>query len=501
MHALTVLHHVEVDGVSTLRDQPHHTAIHSTRPIHRAARELDLAASVPAEEVDPDGDIIRPAVVTLPGDAVEVDREATGESGQGVEDGGHVRISIFRRGVHSPLPMIQLYGFSPATSTTKRTLCAFLLLGMVWLCRAFCATIPVMEVPVRYLSLCSGVEAATLAWRGLGWSAAAFSEIDPFPCAVLAHRFPSVPNLGDMTAITDEELSRAGPVDLVVGGTPCQSYSVAGQRGGIDDPRGALALAFGDIATRSGARWVVWENVPGVLTSNRGRDFGLFARSLAERGFHLSYRVLDARGFGVPQQRRRVFVVGHLGDGHGPAAVLSDRPCSGGHHPQGREAWAGDTGTGDDGVAVYGGGNSERLDALPCLLATRGQRNNFATDAFVLNTRQDPITTRGYSQPFGTKDNGHGILALTASTGGADDNDARGGRLIPDGPRIRRLMPIECERAQGMPDDWTRIPWRGKPASECPDSHRYKAIGNSMAVPVMRWIGARIQAWEDGALR
>lgn len=333
---------------------------------------------------------------------------------------------------------------------------------------------------MRFLSVCSGVEAASLAWRPLGWATAAVSEVDPFSCAVLAHRLPSVPNLGDMTAITDEELSRVGPVDLVVGGTPCQSFSVAGQRGGIGDPRGALAIAFGDIATRSGARWIVWENVPGVLTSHQGRDFGLFTRSLAERGYHLAYRVLDARGFGVPQQRRRVFVVGHLGDGHGPAAVLSDHPRGEGHHPQGREAQAHDTEAGDAGLAVYGGGAQDERDDIPCLTTGSGRRYDFDTEAFVLNTRQDPITTRGYAQPFGTKDNGHGVY-------------------VPGGLRVRRLMPIECERAQGMPDDWTRIPWRGKPARECPDSHRYRAVGNSMAVPVMRWIGERIAEFDGRA--
>lgn len=370
---------------------------------------------------------------------------------------------------------------------------------------------------MRFMSVCSGVEAASLAWKPIGWTCAAVSEVDAFPCAVLSHRFPTVPNLGDMTNISDGALSDVGPVDLLVGGTPCQSYSVAGQRGGIDDPRGALALAFGDIATRSGARWIVWENVPGVLTSNQGRDFGLFARSLVERGYHLAYRVLDARGFGVPQQRRRVFVVGHIGDGHGPEAVLSDRPRRGGHHPARGEAWADDTRTSDASIAVYGGGSLTPRDDLPCLLVTRGQRNNFATDAFVLNTRQDPIVTRGYAQPFGTKDNGHGVVCpppecayythavgqdRVYSTNGAlpaqVTSNGSGCRNIMDGHTIRRLMPVECERAQGMPDNWTRIPWRGKPAELCPDSHRYKAIGNSMAVPVMRWIGERIDAWERG---
>lgn len=392
---------------------------------------------------------------------------------------------------------------------------------------------------MRFLSVCSGVEAASLAWHPLGWATAAVSEVDPFPCAVLSHRYPGVPNLGDMTAIPQETLDDVGAVDVLVGGTPCQSYSVAGQRGGIEDPRGALALAFGDIATRSGARWLVWENVRGVLTTNRGRDFGLFARSMVERGYHLAYRVLDARGFGVPQQRRRVFVVGHLGDGHGPEAVLSERPRRRGHHPPCREAGSGGTRAGHAGVAVYDGGAAGERSDIPCLTTGSGRRYDLDTEAFVINGRQDPGTVRGYAPAFGTRDTGHAVVCpppeclyythavgqdrvygtggsrrvqvtsngsgcrnilatLTASTGGPDDNDARGGRLVPDGPRIRRLTPVECERAQGMPDNWTRIPWRGRPEEECPDGHRYKAIGNSMAVPVMRWIGERIAAWERG---
>ena len=187
----------------------------------------------------------------------------------------------------------------------------------------------------RYLSVCSGIEAATVAWHPLGWEAAAFSEIEAFPRAVLTHHYPNVPLHGDFTTIKGTEY---GPVDLLVGGTPCQSFSVAGLRKGMDDPRGNLALGYLGLAARLNARWLVWENVPGVLSSNGGRDFGAFLGGLAELGYGFAYRVLDAQFFGVPQRRRRVFVVGYLGDWRRAAAVLFERHSLSGHPPPSREA-------------------------------------------------------------------------------------------------------------------------------------------------------------------
>jgi DNA (cytosine-5)-methyltransferase 1 len=163
---------------------------------------------------------------------------------------------------------------------------------------------------VIYGSVCSGIEAATVAWHPLGWRPAFFSEIEPFPKRVLAHHYPGVPDLGDFTHIKDHTHD---PIDLLVGGTPCQSFSVAGLRKGLDDPRGNLMLEFGALARRLSARWAVWENVPGVLSSNGGRDFGAFLGMLGELGYGYAYRVLDAQFFGVAQRRRRVFVVGHAG--------------------------------------------------------------------------------------------------------------------------------------------------------------------------------------------
>lgn len=187
---------------------------------------------------------------------------------------------------------------------------------------------------MKYLSVCSGIEAASVAWHPLGWEPVAFAEIEQFPSAVLGHRWPGVSNLGDFTQIESVD----GAVDVLVGGTPCQSFSVAGRRAGMDDPRGVLAIEFLRLARRVRPRWVVWENVPGVLSSGGGRDFGAFLGMLAELGYGWAYRVLDAQFFGVPQRRRRVFVVGHLGDRRRAAAVLFERDSLSGNPPSRRQA-------------------------------------------------------------------------------------------------------------------------------------------------------------------
>ncbi|NBX98160.1 DNA cytosine methyltransferase, partial [bacterium] len=188
---------------------------------------------------------------------------------------------------------------------------------------------------MRYLSVCSGIEAATVAWHPLKWEPIAFSEIDKFPSKVLNHHYPTVPNLGDMTKYQEWNL---GTVDLVVGGTPCQSFSVAGLRKGLADPRGNLALVYCGILDRFKPKWCVWENVPGVLSSNGGRDFGSFLGALAELGYGFAYRVLDAQYFGVPQRRRRVFVVGHLGDWRPAATILFEPESLRGDPPPRRKA-------------------------------------------------------------------------------------------------------------------------------------------------------------------
>jgi DNA (cytosine-5)-methyltransferase 1 len=327
--------------------------------------------------------------------------------------------------------------------------------------------------PFRYGSVCSGIEAATVAWHPLGWQPAFFSEIEKFPRAVLSHRWPDVPLAGDFTSIRGDEY---GPIDLLVGGTPCQSFSTAGLRKGLADERGNLALEYLRLAARTRPRWIVWENVPGVLSSGKGRDFGSFLGALAELGYGFAYRVLDAQYFGVAQRRRRVFVVGYLGDWRSAAAVLFERESLCGYPPPSRKngppiAALTESGVGTCHVGQRGG---DKTHVVTCI----------GTDCYNGQLTGDIAATLGTR---GSSINSTGPTVLTTA--------------------VRRLTPKECERLQGFLDDYTLIPWQGKSALGCPDGPRYKALGNSMAVPVMGWIGRRITEVEaldlgpDGASR
>ena len=516
---------------------------------------------------------------------------------------------------------------------------------------------PPRNTPLLYGSVCSGIEAVSLAWQPLGLEAAWFAEIEPFPSAVLAHRYPRVPNLGDMTAIARQV--RAGTVpapDILVGGTPCQSFSVAGARQGLNDPRGALTLAYVELANaidqtrhqdRRPAATLVWENVPGVL-SDRSNAFGHFLGALAgesraleppgQKWAHagcvsgprrrIAWRVLDAQYFGVAQRRRRVFLVASGGGGVDPAEVLFERPGVRGDSSPGFAPWQDAAGAAGSGAAAaggysgyaglkqpygkatvtfgFGGGNTAGpIDVAACLTAAPGPKNDFEVETFVAQSIAGSIshtlstanggkgcsedgtgkgvpiiafTAQGCGADATTNhaptlragghrlshanagvvpaiafaqnsrgelrlESGHGQLAGTLSTGGGKPGQGRpmvigvalrgrteglaaelgdgvstalrtssGGAdkphvLAPDfeahfrydwndpGPgdwsqwRVRRLMPVECERLQGMPDDYTLVPYRGKPAADAP---RYKAIGNSMAVPCVAWLGQRL---------
>jgi DNA (cytosine-5)-methyltransferase 1 len=239
---------------------------------------------------------------------------------------------------------------------------------------------------MRYLSVCSGIEAASVAWHPLGWEPVAFSEIEKFPSAVLSHHYPDTPNYGDMTKYKEWPLE-PGSIDLLVGGTPCQSFSVAGLRKGLDDPRGNLALVFLGIADRLRPRYVVWENVPGVLSSNGGRDFGAFLGALGELGYGWAYRVLDAQyvrthshPHAVPQRRRRVFVVGCLGDPARARAVLFEREGLRRNPPPRREAGKAASPTVTGGFPFSRTGN-ERVEAEAMVAHTlRGEGFNASED-------------------------------------------------------------------------------------------------------------------------
>jgi DNA (cytosine-5)-methyltransferase 1 len=300
---------------------------------------------------------------------------------------------------------------------------------------------------MRYLSVCSGVEAASVAWHDLGWTPVGFSEIEPFPSAVLAHRFPAVKNYGDRTKYKEWDLE-PGTVDVLVGGTPCQSFSVAGLRKGLDDPRGNLMLVYLGLAEHLRVPWLVWENVPGVLSSNGGRDFGTFLGALGELGYEFAWRVCDAQYWNLAQRRERVFLVGHLGGDRHPAKVLFESPSS----------------------------DRNSREERPPSKVNAPSATDRALDA-----------GRGYRM-LGF---GHYADDDRASTLKQRDYKDATDLVVTVEGKVRRLTPREHERLQGFPDDWTNIPWRGKPA---PDGHRYKAMGNSFAVPVVRWIGQRLDA-------
>jgi DNA (cytosine-5)-methyltransferase 1 len=358
---------------------------------------------------------------------------------------------------------------------------------------------------MRYGSVCSGIEAASCAWHPLGWRAEFLSEIEPFPSAVLAHHYPTVPNRGDMTKFKEWP---DATLDLLVGGTPCQSFSVAGLRKGLADPRGNLMLTYLAIAERYAPRWLVWENVPGVLSSNGGRDFGTLLGGLAELGYGFAYRVLDAQyvrveshSRAVPQRRRRVFVVGYLGDWRRAAAVLFERESLLGHSAPRREAGKGIAPTlsartkGGGGLGTDFECDGGLIPHVARALTTSNQRIDAETETLLV---AHSLRGEGFDASEDGTGRGTPLIpvadTLTSnwhkSNGAIAGNNAGMINPVFHGHAVRRLTPMECERLQGFSDSYTDVPFRGKRAA---DGNRYKALGNSMAVNVMAWIGRRIQ--------
>jgi DNA (cytosine-5)-methyltransferase 1 len=416
-------------------------------------------------------------------------------------------------------------------------------------------------MPITYGSVCSGVEAASLAWEPLGLKPAWFSEFMPFPSAVLAHHWPKVANIGDMLNI--REYLRLGGIpkpDILVGGTPCQAFSVAGLRNSLGDSRGQLTLEFIRIANElKDDAVIVWENVPGVLSS-KDNAFGCLLAGLAGEDAPLeppgakwsnagivcgpkrtvAWRVLDAQFFGLAQRRKRVFVVASAKEGFDPGQVLFEFKGVRRDSPPIRETGQTSTGgsssgaTADDRpvgtldkecgyqsqafqsvkaghvVRAFASSSFAQYTEGPGVLRASGGDLGGGSETLVAGT----ITARMF-QALGARDVEEG--ALTVCKQGEDvafhqntRNELREtpifGALSKGGgkPRqgypalrtkagfVRKLMPVEAERLQGMPDNHTRVPYRGKPAEDCPDGPRYEAIGNSMAVAVMRWLGERI---------
>ena len=408
---------------------------------------------------------------------------------------------------------------------------------------------------MTYGSICSGIAADHLSFEGMDcqW----FSEIEKFPCAVLKHHYPDIPNHGDIT----DGIKKYDAVDLVVGGTPCQGFSVAGKRKGLDDDRSNLALRFLEIVTHTRPQWVVWENVPGVFSTDGGRDFGAFIGELGKRGYGWAYRTLDAQYFGVPQRRRRVFVVGYLGDWRPAAAVLFERHSLQGHSPPSqKEGEDIATATGEGFTPASHGGNRRGTGSLRANGGDLGGGSEVLVNDWISGPLAEPdykdcgtdgmnkgsaklamqvyenhpndsrVTEVDACPTLGKRTGtGGGNLPLVQRTVGTlqerdhkgagttiDDKlvvdmvnmqgdkggvsnieDAKQQAYLHSGVSVRRLTPRECERLMGFPDDFTRIPYRGKPADNCPDGPRYAALGNSIAIPVLKWIGDRIQTVEE----
>lgn len=367
---------------------------------------------------------------------------------------------------------------------------------------------------LRFGSVCSGIEAASVAWEPLGFTPAWFAEIEAFPNAVLAHHWPHIPNLGDITSADFiERAGRLGHIDILVGGTPCQGFSHAGRRKGIKDPRSALAMRFIETARTLRPEWVVWENVPGCLTTAGGRDFGAFVGQVAECGYRWAYRVCDAQFFGVPQRRRRVFLVGHLGAGR-PEKVLFEPEGEGRNPAAGGEAGAATprtTGAGAGGMRVFSNSGtccwSESVGTMRARDHKDGEGQGLIVHGSAIALGNDSRAAHdAVSQPlragtadllaFSCKDSGAdaGTLAPTLRAMGHSGSHANaGGQVAVAGSDliVRRLTPLECERLMGFPDNHTLVTYRKKPAADGP---RYKALGNSIAIPVLRWIGSRLLA-------
>ena len=389
---------------------------------------------------------------------------------------------------------------------------------------------------MRFLSLFSGIEAASVAWMPLGWQCVAVAEVDKFCNAVLANKYPTVLNIGDVNGITQEQIEALRPIELGIGGSPCQGFSVTGKRGGLDDSRSNLAIRFCELVAAMRPRWIVWENVPGVRSMWRSKtkppranqkgkvwqgteksDFGFFMDALAKCGYGLAYRSLDAQFSGLAQRRERVFLVGYLGDWRPAAAVLFERGGLSRHNPPSREAGqdsaptlssrtkgGGGLGTDtecDEGLVVGTiGSNHGNVKAesawtgqLIQSVAYRTSGNRGVMEqgdrTAALNCATDPNQT--IISIYGQNAASGGDLCGTLQ--GEAQKKATYGHSVAGRFGVRRPLPVECERLMGVPDGYTQVPYRGKPAADGP---RYKALGNSIATPCLRWIAERIMAVE-----
>jgi DNA (cytosine-5)-methyltransferase 1 len=379
-----------------------------------------------------------------------------------------------------------------------------------------------LEDKLTYLGLCEGISTATVAWKDL-MKPVGFAEIDEFPSAVLKHHYPDVPNFGDITKYKEWKLET--DPDLIIGGTPCQSFSVAGLRGGLSDSRGNLTLTFVNILNRFRPKWFIWENVPGVFSSNKGRDFHSFTEGLQAIGYSIGWRVLDAQYFGLAQRRKRVFVVGNnTGDIRGITEVLFEREGLLRDLAQSRQKGKDATkkvrerSTEHDQrkkgvnafdmqrISEYGNGEKSStlkrrdykdhtdlvVDTVSAFSAHMSEPMVHKDKSGTLQAKNPTAVVYQSNQTDArVKDMGNTCQTVIARWGTGGNNQPLVQQSV-----IRRLTPVECERLQGFPDNYTQIPWKGKAKEDCPDSHRYKALGNAMAVPVIQFLGKNIFDYE-----
>jgi len=299
---------------------------------------------------------------------------------------------------------------------------------------------------MNVLTVCSGIGAPETAWKDLGFNFIGQSEIEPFPSAVLKHHFPEVPNFGDMTKFKEWDIDQ--DVNILCGGTPCTSFSIAGRREGLASKTGNLTLTFVEMVEHYMPEYFVWENVPNALTTHGGSDFATYIGAISDIGYSFAWRVLDAKNFGVSQRRRRLFLVGHLDERYAREVLFeSEGLCRDSEESR-----------------AQGEGNPTRIKEGSGA-STIYEHNQ--TDARLKPTEVCPtILAR-----WGTGGNNTPLVI----------NNGRSG--------VRKIHPVEAERLMGFEDGHTDIEFNGKKAS---DANRYRSIGNSMAVPVLKWIGERI---------
>lgn len=414
----------------------------------------------------------------------------------------------------------------------------------------------------RYATLCSGIEAPSVAWHG--WEPVFFSEINPFCNAVLAHHYPDVPNVGNLKHIADKPQINES-IDILFAGTPCQSFSYAGLRKGLDDHRGNLALQAIRVCAHMRPQWFIWENVAGVLDVQGGKAFSAILGALAgvkvetpkqgwgnagiivghPAAYGLAWRVLDAKYFGVAQQRRRVFVVGYCGDWRSAAQVLFEQGSMRWYPRKGIKKraqtsdaaiesitggsevmWPADVTTtidarfgknqGTDNQHIDNGAtlfvmatrqaNTEILeDSCPAILAGHErpiiiganlQQMSSQTNRSQVGEIMGAITTQSNNIVFQPRFvcNGRGAPDVIADNFTSQQGHGDSSQVITVFDGVRRIMPLEVERLFGFPDNYTAVIHGKKPAS---DNVRYQALGNSIVVPVLRWIKERIEFVEN----